>query len=65
MPEFDAYLMVDWNASSRPATGADSIWYCLMTRSGTRLQVAAFENPSTRVVAMAQTRYLLCVVGLP
>ena len=29
MPEFDAYLMVDWSASSRPVTGADSIWYCL------------------------------------
>jgi hypothetical protein len=25
MPEFDAFLMVDWSASSRPAKGADSI----------------------------------------
>jgi hypothetical protein len=59
MPEFDAYLMVDWSASSRPATGADSIWYCLMTRSGTRLQVVAFENPATRVRAIGEIREIL------
>jgi hypothetical protein len=34
MSEFDAYLMVDWSASSRPVTGTDSIWYCLMVRTG-------------------------------
>ena len=60
MPEFDAYLMVDWSASSRPATGADSIWYCLMARTGTRLHVAALENPSTRVRAIAEIRQILC-----
>jgi hypothetical protein len=60
MPEFDAYLMVDWSASSRPATGTDSIWYCLMLRSGTALQVAALENPSTRVAAIAEIRKILC-----
>ena len=60
MPEFDAYLMVDWSASSRPTIGADSIWYCLMVRAGTALHVAALENPSTRVTAMAQISNLLC-----
>ena len=34
MPEFDAYLMVDWSASSRPVTGKDSVWYCLVVRNG-------------------------------
>jgi hypothetical protein len=33
MPEFDAFLMVDWSASSRPVTGADSVWYCLVIRN--------------------------------
>ena len=60
MPEFDAYLMVDWSASSRPTTGADSIWYCLLVRTGTALHVAALENPSTRVAAMAQISNILC-----
>ena len=60
MLEFDAYLMIDWSASSRPTTGADSIWYCLMARTGTTLHVAALENPSTRVAAMAEIRNLLC-----
>ena len=63
MPEFDAYLMVDWSASSRPATGADSIWYYLITRIGTRLHVAALENPSTRVAAMREISILLCGIA--
>lgn len=52
--------MVDWSASSRPTTGSDSIWYCLITRTGTSLHVVALENPSTRVAAMAEIRNLLC-----
>jgi hypothetical protein len=47
MPEFDAYLMVDWSASSRTAKGPDSIWYCLATRTDGRVTVAALENPVT------------------
>ena len=54
MPEFDAYLMVDWSASSRPVTGKDSVWYCLVVRSGDSLSLAAHENPSTRHRAMAE-----------
>ena len=60
MPEFDAYLMVDWSASSRPTTGADSIWYCLMVRTATALYVLALANPSTRAAAMAEISNLLC-----
>lgn len=59
MPEFDAYLMVDWSASSRPKTGADSIWYCLMARTGTTLHVAGLESPSTRVRATSEIREIL------
>jgi hypothetical protein len=40
MSEFDAYLMVDWSACSRPARGTDSIWYRL-TRTDSRLSIAA------------------------
>jgi precorrin-8X/cobalt-precorrin-8 methylmutase len=54
MSDFDAYLMVDWSASSRPATGADSIWYCLMTRDHTCLSVRVLENPPTRSRAVRE-----------
>jgi precorrin-8X/cobalt-precorrin-8 methylmutase len=59
MPEFDGYLMVDWSASSRPAKGPDSVWYCLLTRNHGRLTVAALENPATRNRAVAEVREIL------
>lgn len=59
MSEFDAYLMVDWSASSRPAKGPDSIWYCLVTRTDGRLTVAALENPATRCRAVTEVREIL------
>ncbi len=59
MPEFDAYLMVDWSASSRPKTGRDSVWYCLVVRDGDRLPVVALENPATRRLAVAKIREIL------
>src|SRR5581483_5670744 len=59
MPEFDAYLMVDWSASSRPVTGKDSVWYSLVVRTGDRLSLAAHENPPTRHRAMAEIRDIL------
>jgi precorrin-8X/cobalt-precorrin-8 methylmutase len=43
-PLFDAYLVVDWSAASRPVQGADSIWYALV-RGGA---VVAVANPATR-----------------
>jgi hypothetical protein len=58
MPEFHAYLMVDWRASSRPVTGKDIVWYCLVVRSGNSLSVA-HENPSTRHRAMAEVGTIL------
>jgi len=59
MLEFDAYLMVDWSASSRPVTGVDSVWYCLVTRTGDNLSVVAPENPATRHRAMAEINDIL------
>ena len=44
MPEFDAYLMVDWSASSRPVTGKDSVWYCLVIRDGDNVSVAGMRT---------------------
>jgi precorrin-8X/cobalt-precorrin-8 methylmutase len=59
MPEFDAYLMVDWSANGRPVTGSDSIWYCLVVRSGNEHSVEELENPSTRREAMAEIKVIL------
>jgi hypothetical protein len=48
---FQAYVMVDWSAASKPASGADSIWIGVLKRN-VRFQMA-FEahNPATRVDA--------------
>jgi precorrin-8X/cobalt-precorrin-8 methylmutase len=43
---FDAFVMVDWSASTVPRTGRDSIWICWHEKSGERL-----ENPPTRHAA--------------
>lgn len=46
-PTFDAYVMIDWSASSLPNTGPDSIWWaCLEWEAGgARISCA---NCSTR-----------------
>ena len=59
MADFDAYLMVDWSASSRPAKGADSVWYCLLNRSAAGLSVSALENPATRSSAVQNIKEIL------
>lgn len=48
---FQAYIMVDWSAASKPTTGPDSIWIGVMKRN-VRFQMA-FEafNPATRAEA--------------
>jgi hypothetical protein len=48
---FQAYVMVDWSAAAKPATGADSIWIGVLKRN-VRFQMA-FEahNPATRAEA--------------
>lgn len=47
MPIFDAYLMVDWSANSKPKTKKDSIWAAWLRR-GKQLEV---QNLSTRAEA--------------
>ncbi len=50
---FDAYVMVDWSASSKPATGPDSVWVGVMKRD-VRLRLAfSAANPATRAEAAA------------
>jgi hypothetical protein len=48
---FQAYVMVDWSAASKPTTGPDSIWVGVLKRN-VRFQMA-FEshNPATRADA--------------
>lgn len=59
MPLFDAYLMVDWSASSTPRRGNDSIWYTLTVRTDAGLRQRALVNPSTRFQAARQIEALL------
>ena len=50
IPLFDAYLMVDWSARQKRATGPDSIWFALLERTGpSRPSLkAVLRNPATR-----------------
>lgn len=48
---FDAYIMVDWSAASKPTTGANSIWIGILARDARlKLQFQAV-NPKTRLEA--------------
>lgn len=40
--------MVDWSANATPKRGADSIWYCLVARTGSGLRRRLLANPATR-----------------
>ncbi|MBT5667439.1 MAG: cobalamin biosynthesis protein CbiG [Rhodospirillaceae bacterium] len=51
MPLFDAYMVVDWSAASRPRRGKDSIWWALVRRSDAGTSMVRRENPSTRHAA--------------
>lgn len=62
MSLFDAYLVVDWSASSTPKTGADSIWVCLAVRGVNGVTIQTLQNPSTRAAARDLTGEVL--VGL-
>ncbi len=56
---FQAYVMVDWSAAAKPATGPDSIWIGVLKRN-VRFQMA-FEahNPATRARAEAMLSAVL------
>ncbi len=56
---FDSYIMVDWSAASKPATGADSIWIGALTPDS-RLKLAfKASNPPTRAKAVEELSELL------
>ena len=59
MPLFDSYLMVDWSANSKPKTGKDSIWWCLVERTEGKTDTVLTKNPSTRTQATDQIKLLL------
>jgi hypothetical protein len=56
---FGAYIMVDWSAASKPATGEDSIWVGHMRRDVRFRPVYAAHNPSTRKAAEDLIRTLI------
>lgn len=50
---FDAYIMVDWSAASKPALGANSIWIGVLAKDA-RLKLQYRDvNPDTRLKARA------------
>lgn len=59
MPLFNAYLMVDWSAASRPKKGPDSIWYCLGLKEKCSLKIREIQNPPTRHFAISRIRAIL------
>ena len=50
---FNAYVMVDWSAASKPTTGADSIWIGVLKRDVRFRFTFESHNPSTRKEAEA------------
>ena len=50
---FDAYIMVDWSAAAKPATGANSIWIGIAARDVRLKTVFTAANPDTRVKAVS------------
>ncbi len=50
---FQAYLMVDWSAAAKPATGANSIWIGVMARDARLKFQFRAVNPPTRLKARA------------
>lgn len=56
---FESYVMVDWSAASKPATGADSIWIGALTPD-LRLKLSfKATNPPTRAKAIEELGELL------
>src|SRR5689334_23634895 len=44
-PAFDAYVMIDWSASSIPKTGSDSVWWACLEWEGAGARISS-SNPS-------------------
>ncbi len=50
---FDAYMIVDWSAASKPATGSDSIWIAILKRDVRFRLTHSAHNLATRAEARA------------
>ncbi|MCA8897559.1 MAG: hypothetical protein H6847_14545 [Hyphomonas sp.] len=48
---FDAYIMVDWSAASKPATGSNSIWVGVLAKDARLKFHFTAANPPTRLNA--------------
>lgn len=48
---FQAYIMADWSAASKPATGEDSLWIGVLRRDVRFRPIYAAHNPPTRKAA--------------
>lgn len=48
---FDAYIIVDWSAASKPAQGANSVWIGVMARDARLKFHFQSANPATRLTA--------------
>lgn len=48
---FSAYVIVDWSAAAKPATGADSVWIGVLKRDVRFRLTFESHNPSTRAEA--------------
>ena len=48
---FDAYIIVDWSAASKPAQGANSVWIGALARDARLKFNFQAANPSTRLAA--------------
>jgi len=56
---FDSYVMVDWSAASKPATGADFIWIGALTPDARMKLNFKASNPPTRAKALEELTDLL------
>jgi hypothetical protein len=56
---FNSYVMVDWSAASKPATGADSIWIGALTPDARMKLTFKASNPPTRAKAIEELEDLL------
>ncbi|MEO0467681.1 MAG: hypothetical protein AAF216_14160 [Pseudomonadota bacterium] len=57
---FDAYIMVDWSAAAKPATGANSVWIGILARDARLKFQFRAVNPDTRTKARA---FLVDMIG--
>ena len=56
---FNSYVMVDWSAASKPATGADSIWIGALTPDARMKLTFKASNPPTRAKAIEELEDIL------